>query len=144
MFNTQIDRGIRLLDERIGPDWINKIDLGELKMSHGCHCVLGQLGKPNGMGFWDMVEDLRIEDRGDYGAKYGFYIGLGKEERCWYQLKIEWTEAILALREVRAMEIGKEQPVTTIEPVEDPVHKDPAPEPEVAPLAVPEAEPVPA
>ena len=44
------------------------------------------------------------------------------------------------------MEIGTEEPLIVIEPVEDPVpgEREPAPEPEPTPVEVPEAEPVPA
>jgi hypothetical protein len=44
------------------------------------------------------------------------------------------------------MEIGTEEPLIVIEPVEDPVpgEREPAPEPDPSPVEVPEAEPVPA
>ena len=44
------------------------------------------------------------------------------------------------------MEIGTEEPLIVIEPVEDPVpgEREPAPEPDPTPFEVPEAEPVPA
>jgi hypothetical protein len=44
------------------------------------------------------------------------------------------------------MEIGTEEPLIVIEPVEDPVpgEREPAPEPDPTPVEVPEAEPVPA
>ena len=44
------------------------------------------------------------------------------------------------------MEIGTEQPLIVIEPLEEPVpgEREPAPEPDPVPVEVPEREPVPA
>ena len=42
-FQPRVDKGCKLLDERLGPEWVEKIDLEILNLEFGCACVLGQL-----------------------------------------------------------------------------------------------------
>ena len=42
MFEKQIQAGAKFLDEKM-PGWMNKINLDNLMMSHGCSCILGQI-----------------------------------------------------------------------------------------------------
>lgn len=41
-FQPMVDKGCKLLDERLGPEWVEKIDLRQLNLQSGCACILGQ------------------------------------------------------------------------------------------------------
>lgn len=50
-FQPRVDKGCKLLDERLGPEWVEKIDLDQLNLQSNCDCILGQTsfgvgGKP--------------------------------------------------------------------------------------------------
>lgn len=41
-FQPMVDKGFKLLDERLGPEWVEKIDLRCLDLQSACACILGQ------------------------------------------------------------------------------------------------------
>lgn len=41
-FQPRVDKGCKLLDERLGPEWVEKIDLKLLDLQSACACILGQ------------------------------------------------------------------------------------------------------
>lgn len=65
-------RGADLLDQHLGPNWEDRVDLDRLNIRDPKLCVLGQL-----MGSWGRgVEALDIR----YSGRYGFNAARGTEE----------------------------------------------------------------
>jgi hypothetical protein len=90
----RVKRGMALLEERHGPDWVGMIDLAELDLRDGHSCVLGQvyLASEEGDGYSCGVIDLDIEVT---DHNYGFSVtddellDLG-EDTAWERLQKVW------------------------------------------------------
>lgn len=103
MFETQIDNGIRFLDEKHGIGWEHKIDVETLDISSPCGCVCGQLfehKRAHMTGYSYFTLEL---NPGSYGEEYGFSIPVLEESTTdeewanFAQLTDEWKGAIVSL-----------------------------------------------
>lgn len=90
----RVKQGMALLDEKHGPDWVWRINLDTLVMSHACQCVLGQLYPKEEQlgGYWGAKRALGLEHHETIG--YGFMCD-GNE---WGALTPAWKAAISARR----------------------------------------------
>lgn len=92
-FSTEINRGVDLLDEQLGPTWLDKVDVAVLDMECACKCILGQL---YGM-FYKGRSELFGHDSMDTVSTHGF-------DANWLdynQLTREWIEEIMKQRKGR-------------------------------------------
>lgn len=124
MFETEIARGVALLDER-RPGWWTQIDLDRLDMSQGlfyeaprgrydCGCICAQTGFVYGSAreqgfeapygsFCGELDALGIGDRPeDYGFHCGRVTSMTDMRARYVALTAEWREVILRLRDERA------------------------------------------
>jgi len=86
MFETQISKGVKYLDEDLGPNWPERISLDELDMVDCLYCVIGQL-------YGEYFEHMQSFD----GTPLGFdLIGSGYDI-----LTAEWKAKIVQLRAER-------------------------------------------
>lgn len=86
-----VQRGLALLEERHGPDWVDYIDLGSLELSCGARCVLGQVYGD----FEHGLDEIGVVD-GDSGF-YGFIPPNGIVPDCvsrWELLQEEWERVL--------------------------------------------------
>jgi hypothetical protein len=109
-----VNRGVELLDQKLGPDWVHLIDLESLDLASSCRCVVGQLFDPDGalLQKIDLNEHMLTvdpEENGQYtvGLDYlGIYAGYGEDEAYgfqlgdgyWYDLTEAWRIKIAQLR----------------------------------------------
>lgn len=68
MFESEVDRGVQLLTNEVGPRWFAGIDLDRLDLNDVHDCVLGQLFGHYGEGCQKFWAEARVEE---YRAKYG-------------------------------------------------------------------------
>lgn len=68
---NRVLKGIEILKEEYGDDWVDKINLDTLRLSSGISCVLGQL---NGGDFCKGISKFQIQgfDMGRGGEQFGF------------------------------------------------------------------------
>jgi len=115
MYEKEIEEGMKLLDEKEGLLWDQRIDTNHLMMDRCAYCILGQL-----YGWYsDGLESLELHESENYmedASKYGFALyrkyppGISTHEReivfeenC-HQYEVlgqEWIEAIIRRREAR-------------------------------------------
>jgi hypothetical protein len=96
-FGNEIAAGMDLLDRWFNSkSWVTQIDVGDLDLSSGCNCVLGQLA-----GDYDtMCDELEISE--GESMHYGFTIPHtlddprppDVQDLMWHKLTEEWVEAI--------------------------------------------------
>ena len=99
-FSDQVAKGMKLLDERLGPEWVEKIVLSELDLASGCACVLGQLSievcSTKGSYFEAALTIFGGTDEPDGTAEdYGFY---ARKHDDYPALTQAWNTAIVARR----------------------------------------------
>lgn len=97
MFERQIAAGMSFLDGYFhGHNWIWNIDVGELDLSSGCSCVLGQLYGDYDHGLFEM--DLEDEEADDLGfavdTRQLGVLSVSDHHRAWNILTEEWVAAI--------------------------------------------------
>lgn len=100
MYETEVARGMALLDERM-PGWEHNIDLGSLDVGSPSRCVVGQLFEG---GFTHGITELDLTDEDGYNdvqreIEHGFEVPMvmtanGYEEREYGPLTEEWTHQI--------------------------------------------------
>jgi hypothetical protein len=74
-----VEAGAAWLDAQpLGPKWIDHVDLGKLRMSSDCDCVLGQTGRP-------LIASL-VEIGEISAAEWSYALGEARsgEEESWY------------------------------------------------------------
>lgn len=100
-FQPMVDKGCKLLDERLGPEWVEKIDLRQLQLASNCDCVLGQLSI-DVCGVAHSYEDACIglfrEISDDSVVEHGFLLASDDNPRDYEPLTKCWTLAISARR----------------------------------------------
>ncbi len=103
MAADRVRRGAELLDRR-EPGWAERIDLGRLKLSDSCLCVIGQLNgglepdpgsdnSPYGIGMFAL--EVPVLDEADHG----FDLLLHEAPEGWAELDRLWEVEIRARRE---------------------------------------------
>jgi uncharacterized protein YfaP (DUF2135 family) len=108
MFETQIAKGVALLDERM-PGWLDRIDTDRLDMDMPfgpCGCVLAQIDHQHASyGSYDICRaslGLDIDGAAGHGfAVVGDY-SPSKGDRLYAALTDEWKATILRLRAERS------------------------------------------
>lgn len=70
----RVKKGIALLNERCGPNWVDEIDMATLQLKNGESCVLGQVYGDYEVGAEQL--DINVSTTPDSGgtADYGFDI----------------------------------------------------------------------
>lgn len=96
-FKKQIEAGAKLLDKKIGPAWIEIIDLDRLDLSDSCNCVVGQACPDK--GYVESLIDLFGEDSEEDGEDHLFNKsdshGFATENYAEYpDLTLEWKAYI--------------------------------------------------
>jgi len=96
---ANVERGAALLDERLGPDWDEQIDLNRLDLSSNCNCIVGQLN-PAGQRlrhkrYWQGIEELNAQASPE---RLGFNLW-GRQ--TWDALTAGWVALILGRRRRR-------------------------------------------
>lgn len=84
MFEAQIAKGIEYLDQDLGTDWPEKVNIVELKLDSSCGCVIGQL-------YGNFFHRFDVDE----AVPFGFTSPLFEE---YGQLEKEWREKIAQLR----------------------------------------------
>ena len=95
VLKARVERGVALLDEKLGPEWCERIVLPDLFMHSGNQCVLGQLYPSTSLvsGYVVGRDALGIGVRGE-DVPYGFSMDAGHfTDR---RLTPLWREAIEA------------------------------------------------
>ena len=90
----RVKKGMALLEREYGPDWVDHIDLSELRLWSGGSCVLGQL-----YGSWDdQIDEFWPDDAYRESAEHGFSIGHEisgvRRQEAWNTLQTAWEEAL--------------------------------------------------
>lgn len=106
MAHEAVARGAAWLDEKC-PQWVSHIDLEELDLQNGDHCVLGQtatclVGKardPNVSGYARVTRRRGVDPNGPWVAERGFqvpwlWMDYAKETVAYEMLTIAWKELI--------------------------------------------------
>ena len=83
----RVQKGIDLLQEKHGADWVDKIDLKSLNLGSTTECVLGQVYGD----YHDGLKELQLHGE---SAKYGFM----SEGEPYTVLDEEWADRISLLR----------------------------------------------
>lgn len=91
MFETQIARGVEYLDQKEGPDWVERINLDTLELSSSCNCVIGQL-------YESFHGQFSTEEE---ASELGFCIPYNKPGIWYIDLTRAWKEKIKQLRAER-------------------------------------------
>ncbi len=97
MFKDQIEAGAKLLEDKIGPVWLERQDLEKLDLSDTCNCIVGQ-ACPDKSYLWalmDLLED-RTDEVIDTSIAYGFAT---EDGRNYPELTQEWKHLITERRE---------------------------------------------
>ena len=85
----KVEKGVKLLNEKLGKDWIDKIDLEILDERRGTMCILAQLGNEKNVPY-GVTDNVAIE----YGLKM--------KDLCstegYQELTEIWKEKIAELR----------------------------------------------
>lgn len=68
----KVRRGMALLEETYGDDWVDQIDLGILDLSSGSRCVLGQLNGRNEESYFRGLRRLWPAYGDEKAVEYGF------------------------------------------------------------------------
>lgn len=103
-FQPRVDKGFKLLDERLGPEWVEKIDLRTLALQSNCSCVLAQLAIDLGsqvQSFGGVVGPLfgvSPFEGNDLAVDYGFVLPDGDNPKDYEALTKSWTRTISARR----------------------------------------------
>jgi hypothetical protein len=115
MYNFQEDvgRGAALLDEKLGPDWIWRVNLDRLRLNDCLRCVLGQLGNFSDncrtFGFADKEGKFLWTRIGEYG--FGLREGVGDDDidMLWDNLTNTWKLEILRRRADQSVLCAKKE-----------------------------------
>lgn len=94
---TPIEKGFAFLDENIGKDWVDDINLTDLDMSNTGNCILGQLYGSFGLGT-DVIQFARgisLDEACDVRAELGFDLTY-ETGHLFPFLTLKWHRAILA------------------------------------------------
>jgi hypothetical protein len=97
-------RGAAVLDEAaasgkcdnlIPTDWRTRLNHRMLIIEHPDCCVLGQLGKPRGLSFGDMIDALDLRDSEEPGelTRLGFALDWNADYR-WAELQQAWDDLL--------------------------------------------------
>src|ERR1044071_339073 len=95
-YKERVLAGIRLLEQKYGLDWVDKIDLDTLNLADVHCCVLGQLydnGTRN--GYYNGLRTLNLYDTEGEATRYGF-----STDHSYNKLQRAWETAIKARRAV--------------------------------------------
>jgi hypothetical protein len=100
---ARVKAGMALLEEKLGPEWVDHIDMKTLDLSNGNFCVLGQIygeREPTN-GVWDPcgfergVEDLDISEK---TVDYGFFAAKCELDTWDPEFSVEWHRRWIALQ----------------------------------------------
>lgn len=91
MFKEQIAKGVKYLDQDLGPSWVERIRVDRLELNDCFRCVIGQLYGNFYKRFEGPAEAWDL----------GFSINPGKPAIWYITLNREWREKIAQLRAER-------------------------------------------
>jgi hypothetical protein len=99
-FAEPVAKGMKLLDELLGPDWVETVNLSELNLASECNCILGQksfdiCGVHHSFGDALNATFVGPEDEVKLASEQGFYAGNGNDYPALTQA---WNNAIVARR----------------------------------------------
>lgn len=100
----RVQRGIDLLREKYGRDWVDKIDMETFDISNGSVCVLGQV-------YGGYMRGCNMLGISDSNSTYGFTINKLDVVR-WEELQTEWMDRFRAMgleRDKEVVEVGASQ-----------------------------------
>lgn len=99
--------GAAWLDETEGPEWVDRINLDDLKMTDACGCICGQTFRaeaeaagndlPFQMGYWYAHEHRfpAVVDKFLWATEHGFH---GRSVHDFAVLRRAWSDLILKRR----------------------------------------------
>ena len=101
-----VERGAALLDERLGPEWDEKIDLERLALGSTCDCIVGQLyqapRRRKHAAYWRGIKELGVKGS---EPEYGFDTACGRPGRrgfgSYWSLTAAWKRLIKSRRKAR-------------------------------------------
>lgn len=102
---ARVKAGIAFLEETVGPDWVDRINLDELELQDGDHCVCGQV-------FAAEVVDIDGWNGYDFAcgkfewSDHGASLGFSREhtiyrQGAWMELQRAWTHVLTPLVQKR-------------------------------------------
>jgi hypothetical protein len=91
---ARVRKGIELLKEKHGDDWVEKIDLRKLKLSNSSCCVLGQLYGKYENGCYQIWG--RGTSRSDQPVEHGFMAHDWRmyNQESWLELQRAWVQEL--------------------------------------------------
>lgn len=101
---ARVERGMALLDEKFAEhDWLARVDLDTLDMSHGLHCIVLQVW---GLPYWQVISSMGVwncmssHEAAAFMFRHGFDAQGGSEGKDEYyvQLTAAWKAAVSARR----------------------------------------------
>ncbi len=97
MFKEQIEVGAKLLDEKLGPVWLERQNLEILDLGHACNCIIGQVYECKSGNDYCISLDTFFPDQDIFLASYDH--GFSTPDDDFEELTEEWKDYIEERRE---------------------------------------------